>query len=159
MQIRICIAWKVIIDSQINTFDINSPTENIGSDTDALVELLELLVAFDTADIRCDLTSFKNMTVHIPLFLAHAGVYSNARKVAFPQQFIQFCSSNGTFHEDDDLIKLQRIKQVTELSIFFPFAEFDIVLLKTMECKLGLIINVNLERILHELLADRTNIL
>ena len=158
VQIGICITWKVIVDCKIDTLDIDSSTEDIGSNADALVELLELLIAFDATDIRLDSTCFE-LPSHVPLFLAHTGMHSNAREIALPEQLVQFCSPNGALYENDDLIKLQRIKQITELPILFPFAQFDVVLLKTVKCKLGLIINVNLERILHEFLANRTNFL
>lgn len=56
VQIRICITWKVIVDCKIDTLNIDSPTEDIGSNADALIELFELLIAFDTTDVRFDST-------------------------------------------------------------------------------------------------------
>ena len=49
MQIRVSVSGHVIVDGQIDTLDVNTATEDIGGDADALVELFELLVAFDTA--------------------------------------------------------------------------------------------------------------
>jgi hypothetical protein len=48
VQIRIGISRQVVVDSQVDTLNINTTTENIGGNTDTLVELLKLLVAFDT---------------------------------------------------------------------------------------------------------------
>lgn len=51
MQIRIGISRQVVVDSQVDTLNINTTTENIGGNTDTLVEFLELLVAFDTENL------------------------------------------------------------------------------------------------------------
>ena len=48
MEVRVSIAWKIVVDGQVNTLNINTTTEDIGCNTDTLVELLELLVALDT---------------------------------------------------------------------------------------------------------------
>ena len=48
MEIRVGVARQVIVDSQVDALDIYTTTEDIGSDADTLVELLELLVTFDT---------------------------------------------------------------------------------------------------------------
>ena len=48
MKIGISIAWKIIVDGQVDTLDIDTTSKDIGGNTDTLVELLELLVALDT---------------------------------------------------------------------------------------------------------------
>jgi hypothetical protein len=48
VQIRIGISRQVVVDSQVDTLNINTTAENIGGNTDTLVEFLELLVTFDT---------------------------------------------------------------------------------------------------------------
>lgn len=49
VEVRVGIAGKVVVDGQVDTLDIDTTTEDIRGNTDALVELLELLVALDTA--------------------------------------------------------------------------------------------------------------
>ena len=56
----------------------------------------------------------------------------NARKIAFTKEFVKLCRSESALHEDDDLIELQAVEKVVELTVFFPFTELDIVLLKTV---------------------------
>jgi hypothetical protein len=47
MQVGICVLGQVVVDGQINLLDIDTTAEDVGGDTDALVEILELLVALD----------------------------------------------------------------------------------------------------------------
>lgn len=51
MQVRVGISGQVVVDGKVDALNINTTTEDIGSDTDTLVELLELLVPFDTKQI------------------------------------------------------------------------------------------------------------
>jgi len=48
MKVRVGVCWKIVIDGEIDLLDINTATKDIGCNTDALVEVFELLVAFDT---------------------------------------------------------------------------------------------------------------
>ena len=48
MQVRVGIGRHVVVDGQVDTLNVDTTAENVGGDTDTLVELLELLVAFDT---------------------------------------------------------------------------------------------------------------
>jgi hypothetical protein len=49
VQVGVGVGGEVVVDGQIDTLDIDTTTEDVGGNADALVELLELLVAFDTA--------------------------------------------------------------------------------------------------------------
>lgn len=57
------------------------------------------------------------------------------------------------------MIKFKGVKEIVELAIFFIFAKLDVVLLETVKSELCLIVHVDLKRCLHELLADRPNLL
>lgn len=48
MEVRVGITWQIIVDSQVNTLDIDTTTKDISCNTNTLVELFELLVALDT---------------------------------------------------------------------------------------------------------------
>ena len=48
MEVRISITWEIVVDSQVDPLNIDTTTEDVGGDTDTLVELLELLVTLDT---------------------------------------------------------------------------------------------------------------
>ena len=55
MKVRICVTWKVVVNGQVYTFNIDTTAEDIRGDTDALVEFLELLVALDTGYLSVDI--------------------------------------------------------------------------------------------------------
>ena len=86
-------------------------------------------------------------------------MHCDTREVALSEQLVQFRGSNRALDEDDDLVELECVKQIVELSILLRLAELDVVLLQPVQGKLGLIVDVDLQRVLHEFLADRTNLL
>jgi hypothetical protein len=86
-------------------------------------------------------------------------MYSNTWEVAFTKDFVQFGSSECALDKDDDLIEFEIIKEVVQLSILLAFTELHIILLKPVKCKLGLIIDIDLQRVSHEFLADGSNLL
>ena len=45
VKVRVCVSWQIVVDSQIDSLDIDTATEDVGSDTDTLVELFEFLVS------------------------------------------------------------------------------------------------------------------
>lgn len=84
---------------------------------------------------------------------------SDAGKVALRQQSVQLCRAHSALDEDDDLVELQLVKQIVELAVLLFLIKLDVVLLKTVQCELGLIVDVDFERSLHELLADGSDLL
>lgn len=48
MEIGVGIGREIVVDGQIDTLDIDSTTKDVSGNADALVELLEFLVALDT---------------------------------------------------------------------------------------------------------------
>ena len=80
-------------------------------------------------------------------------------KVAFAQQLVQFGRAEGALHEDDYLVEFECVEEVVKLSILLSFTEFDVVLLESVKRELRLIVDVDFQRILHEFLADRPNLL
>ncbi len=49
MKIRRGISWKIVVDGQVDSLNVDAPAKHVRSDADALVEFLEFLVAFDAA--------------------------------------------------------------------------------------------------------------
>lgn len=84
---------------------------------------------------------------------------SNAWEVTLPQELVKLCRTNGTLNKDDDLVEFKVVKEFVEFAVLFCFAEFDVVLLKTMQGEFGIVIDIHLERVSHELLANRTDLL
>ena len=70
-------------------------------------------------------------------------MHRNTWEIAFAKQFVQLRSSQSAFHKDDDLVEFERIEQFVELPVFLCLAQLDVVLLKAVESKLGLVINID----------------
>lgn len=75
-------------------------------------------------------------------------------EVTLHQQLVELFGTSDRLDKDDDLVKLQVVEQIVELAILLSLVHLDIVLLKAVKRKLGVVIDVDLERVLHELLAD-----
>jgi L-fucose isomerase-like protein len=86
-------------------------------------------------------------------------VDGDTREVALAQELVEFRGAHGTLDEDDDLVELKAVEQLVQLTILLALGELDVELLKAVERQLSLIVDIDLERILHELLADRTGFL
>lgn len=83
----------------------------------------------------------------------------DTREVALAQQFVQLVSTERALDEDDDLVKCEAVQKFVELAVLFRFAELDVVLLETVQGELGVIIDVDFQRVSHELLANGTDLL
>lgn len=80
-------------------------------------------------------------------------------EITLAQEFIKLCGTDGTLDEDDDLVELEIIKQLVQLTVLLLLVKFDIILLQAVKSQLSLIIYVNFEWVLHELLADWSDFL
>lgn len=49
VQVRVCVRGQIIVDGKVDSLDIDTTAEHVSGNADTLVELLEFLVAFDTA--------------------------------------------------------------------------------------------------------------
>lgn len=94
----------------------------------------------------------------LPLFLTHTRVNRDAGKVTFAKKFIQLGGPEGTFDENDNLVELQRVKQLVELPVFLRLAQLHVVLLQAMQRQFGLVVDVDLKGVLHELFANWPNL-
>lgn len=82
---------------------------------------------------------------------------SNTWEIAFSKKFIKFGATSSTLDEDDDLIEFEFVEKVVQLSILLTLSKSDVVLLETVKGQFGVVIDIQLERILHEFLADRSS--
>lgn len=55
MEVGVGVGGEIVVDGEIDALDIDTTTEDVGGDTDTLVELLELLVTGNTKEesARC----------------------------------------------------------------------------------------------------------
>jgi hypothetical protein len=97
--------------------------------------------------------------MYIPLLLSNTRMNRSAREVALAEKLVELGAAESRAHEDDDLVKLKTVKKVVELSVLLTLIEFDVELLETVKSQLLLVVHVDLKRVLHELLADATDLL
>jgi len=141
MEVGVSGIWDIVVNDNVHTGDIETTGEDIGGNEDTLVELLERFVAGDT------------------LLLRHGAVNANTGEVALDQQLVELVGALDRLDKDADLVELEGVQKVVQLAVLLALGDSDKVLLKTVEGQLGLVIDVNLERVLHELLADETDLL
>lgn len=53
VEVGVSVRRQIVVDGQVDALNVDTTTEDVGGDTDALVELLELLVATNT-DVLLD---------------------------------------------------------------------------------------------------------
>jgi hypothetical protein len=158
VKVGVGIAGKIVVDGKVDALDIDTTTEDVSSDTDTLVELFELLVALDTGWMS-DSVGLLRLLGYVPLLLRNTRVDGDTGEVALAQKLVELSGTESALDEDDDLVELQLIEKVVELTILLSLTKLDVVLLETVEGELSLVVNVNLQRVTHELLADGTGLL
>jgi hypothetical protein len=84
----------IIINNNINPFNINSSTEKISSNKYSLIEILERLETTDS------------------FLLWKPTMYRSTRKSTLNQNLIQFYSPRHTFDKNYHLVELQRIQKI-----------------------------------------------
>lgn len=105
-----------------------------------------------------DNKSLENV-VDVPLLLADSGVHRCAGEVALAEELVELGAAKGGANEDDNLVELQAVEEVIELAVLLALIQLHVELLQTVKRELLLVVDINFERILHELLADRTHVL
>jgi len=158
VQVGVRVARQIVVDGQVDALDVDASAEDVGGDADTLVEFFEFFVAFDAVGVRFVMLVCRG-TVGLPLFLTDAGMDGDAGEVALAEKLVEFRGSEGALDEDDDLVEFQGVEQLVQLSILLRLAKLDVELLETVKGELRLIVNVDFKRVLHELLANRADLL
>lgn len=77
MKVRISISRCIVVDNDVYSLNIDTTTEDVGSNQNSLLERLELLVSTDT------------------LFLRETRVDSDRREVALSEESVEFGSARN----------------------------------------------------------------
>ena len=110
MEIGVRISWKVIVNGQVDAFDIDTTTKDICSNANALIEFFKFLVTLDTV-LCLSVTRSGPLLKYcgLPFLLADPGVDRNGWKVTLAKKLVQLSCSEGAFDKDDDLIELKLV--------------------------------------------------
>lgn len=87
MEVGVGVAGEIVVDGKVDTLDINTTSEDVGSNTDTLVKLLELRVALDTR-VLLDAWRIKGVE-YKPLFLADTRVNCDRREVTLAEELVE----------------------------------------------------------------------
>lgn len=130
--------WTHIVDHDVDTLDIDTTTENVGSHQDSLLERLERFVSGDSTK---DQHTYTPHPKDLPLSLVQCRVNGNRRKVALAQQSVELLRTVDRLDENADLVELEVVQQVVQLSVLGILLELDVVLLQTVQGELGLVVD------------------
>ena len=117
VQVRAGISRQIVVDSQVDTLNVDTTTEDVGGDADSLLKSLELLETLDTAKKLDNRSATDSDADSLPLFLIDTRVYCDGWEVTFSQELVQLGCAVRAPDENDDLVELQIIKQVVEASV------------------------------------------
>lgn len=158
VEVRVSLVGHIIVNGDVDTLNINTTTEDISGHTDTGLEVLELLVALDTSLLSAQ-RSCTLIEGYLPLLLTNTRVNRSTGEVALAQKLVKLCATQSRANEDDNLVELQLVKKVIELPVLLALIELHVVLLQTVQSQLLLVIDVDFERVLHELLAGLADLL
>ena len=126
----------VVVQDDVDPLDVNASSDEVRGNQDPLGALLELLVHLQA------------------LGLLHAGMNGGRGEVAFVEQSVELPGPGHALDKDDHLVEVEGIQQVVELLVLLLLLEHDVVLDETVEGQLGLVVDVNLHGVPHELFAN-----
>jgi hypothetical protein len=115
MQIRIRRIRHIIINHDINPFNIDSPPEDVSSNTNPLIKILEGFITRDS------------------FFLRQATMDCDGGEITFTEETIKLRGSADGFDENNDLVEFEGVEEVVEFAVFLGFGEADKVLLETVQ--------------------------
>merc|ERR1712038_622590 len=135
MQVSICVLGHVVVENDVDPFDVHASAEQVGGHQNSLLEILELLIARQS------------------FFLRHSTMNGNGREILLDQKLSEGHATLYRLDEDYNLVEFQYIQKLKELAILLRVLQLDVMLLQTVQGQLGFIVDVHLHGILHEFLA------
>lgn len=159
MEVGISVGGKIVVDGKVDALNIDTTSKDISGNTDTLVEFLEFLVTFDTILKSVGETRRSNASMNLPLLLADTRVDCNTGEVALAQQLVQLVGTLSALDKNDDLVELKVVQKLVQLAVLLLLVQLDVVLLQAVKSELGVVIDVDLQRVTHELLANGTDLL
>mmetsp|Transcript_11140 Transcript_11140/g.34135 ORF Transcript_11140/g.34135 Transcript_11140/m.34135 type:complete len:230 (+) Transcript_11140:436-1125(+) len=110
MKVRVCFGRHVVVDYNVDSLHINTSTKDVCRHKNALLEIFEGFVPSN------------------PVLLVEPAMYANGRKVAIYEQLVQLRRTCDAPNKDDDLIELERVQQIIQLSVLLALLQIQVVL-------------------------------
>lgn len=111
MQVAVCRIRHIIVDDNVDSLNVNTPTNDVSCNHDPLHEILEGSVTSDA------------------FLLSHSRMNADTGEIAIIQETIQFIGTCNRFYEYHDLIEFECIKQIRQLAILLTLLQLYKVLL------------------------------
>mmetsp|Transcript_39396 Transcript_39396/g.51560 ORF Transcript_39396/g.51560 Transcript_39396/m.51560 type:complete len:390 (+) Transcript_39396:638-1807(+) len=135
MQVGVGVEGHVEVEDDVDLLDVDAATEELRGHEDAVAELLEALVDFQS------------------VFERHLGVDGLGGDGVFVEDLVELDGVVDVADEDDDLVELQLVDQVHELGDLVALLQRHVVLAETMQGQLALFLDEHLGGVAHELAA------
>lgn len=103
VKVAVGIRRTIVVDDDVDTLDIDTTTEDVGSDQDTLLERLEGSVSRDTEDECNQALVIPRQRRNLPLLLHKAGMDRDTREVARYKELVKLDGTCNGLDEDDDL--------------------------------------------------------
>ena len=157
MEVSVRAVRHVIVNDDVDSFNVNTSAEDVSGHHNSLLEVLEDFIAFNSNKKKDEFELIKKSK--LPVLLTEVSVNGNGREVALIEEEVELFAAGDVLDEDDDLVELEHVKDVVEFLVLLIFLEGDIVLLEAFEGEFVLVIDKNFEGLVHELTADLTDVL
>lgn len=116
VQVAVRLGRHVEVEHDVNLLNVDTASENLSGDQDAVLESLEALVNLDS------------------LLLWNVSVDGLRRNGVLVEDLGELGRVLNRFHEDDHLVKVKSVDQVNQLLDLLVGLEFHVVLLETVKC-------------------------
>lgn len=140
VQVGVAVSRHIVVEHNVDLLDIDAAAEDLSGDKDAVLEVLEALVDLD------------------PLVLAEVTVHGLGRQSLLVQDLGQLDCVRDGLDEDDDLVEVKGIDQVSQLGVLLVFGELHVVLLQTVQGELRLVLDEDLSWVAHKLTAGNFDV-
>jgi hypothetical protein len=85
VEISVIVLRHIVVNDNIDSFDVDSSSEDVGGNHDSVLEVFEILEMFDSVG------------------LVHSGVNCDRGEILLLEQFVEGDGSGLRFHEDNRL--------------------------------------------------------
>ena len=103
MQVCVRVLGHVVVEHNVHSLNVHATTEQICRHQNTLLEVLELLIALQSA--RTHNKTQHMGTMRSPLRLLHAAMNGDGREVLLNEQLVERDAAVDRLHEDDHLLQ------------------------------------------------------
>eukprot|EP00760_Papus_ankaliazontas_P017589 PhM_4_TR17333/c0_g1_i1/m.85319 len=141
VEVRVGVRRHVVLHDEVDAVDVDAAAEEIRGDED--LGLLRLALVEHGEALR----------------LVHLGVNGNGGELALDEHLVERLAAGDGVDEDDALVEVDGVEHVDELARLLRLLDVDVVLHEAVERELGLLVDVDLQRVVEELLGEVAHLL